>query len=190
MGNTLSDEKRYEREETIHKMFSSDKFNKLDITGRGGYTGYLDFIKSTELGTNDVMMGVDDNRRKFVVFKAEIELNNGKLISTYTTFFQRYTDDNLNWRTCGHHGKILFYTSYGIHTDQIKMLHQLLDTGVFDLSKLNDQDFDKLDLNWKSKSNVNKCTNEIKHGLKPKEIRIGHSTITKRMLRKLRRIVN
>jgi hypothetical protein len=186
MGNTLTNEEHYEREGTIRKMFSSNKFNKLDITGRCGHTGYLDFIKSTELGINDVMMGVDDNRRKFVVFKAEIELNNGKLISTYTTFFQRYTDDDLNWRTCGHHGKILFYTSYGVHTDQIKMLHQLLDTGVFDLSNLSDEDFDKLDLNWRSTKDCNKNTDEIKHGKKPKEIRIGHSTITKRMLRKLK----
>jgi hypothetical protein len=81
----------------------------LDIRERFGNTGYIDFIKQSEV-TENIMKGIDDNERPFIVFKAEFVYNtnntntnnkNTKIIKkTFTTFFQRYTGEDHFFVSC------------------------------------------------------------------------------------------
>jgi hypothetical protein len=169
MGNSLSEQEISERTEYLYKMFSLN-FNKLDIGTRNGHTGYLDFIKPEELDLNDVMSGIDSSSRKFVVFKAEIELNNGKKIKTFSTLFQRYSDNDLNYHICGHYGKHLFETDGGICNDQVKMLFELLSSGTY---KLNKDRLCNLRLCWKHDLFVD--DGDLPESEFPKEIKIGYS---------------
>ena len=102
----------------------------LDISDRFGDTNYIDFIKQSEV-TENIMKGVDDNERPFIVFKAELVYNtnntNTKIIKkTFTTFFQRYTDNKLLWHTCGDDGNLLFDSNGGANLVQIKLIEELL----------------------------------------------------------------
>jgi hypothetical protein len=111
----------------------------LDVTGRFGHTNYIDFIKQSEV-TENIMKGVDDNERPFIVFKSELVYNNKnmkiikKTLPTFTTFFQRYTDNKLLWHTCGHDGELLFDSNGGANLVQIKMVEELLKNGYIDLT--------------------------------------------------------
>jgi hypothetical protein len=119
----------------------------LDIRERFGNTGYIDFIKQSEV-TENIMKGIDDNERPFIVFKAEFVYNtnntntntntnnkNTKIIKkTFTTFFQRYTDNKLLWHTCGHDGELLFDSNGGANLVQLKMVEELLKNGYIDLT--------------------------------------------------------
>ena len=107
----------------------------LDVRDRFGDTNYIDFIKQSEV-TENIMKGIDDNERPFIVFKSEFIYNtnntnninntnntNIKIIKkTFTTFFQRYTDNKLLWHTCGHDGDLLFDSNVGANLIQIKMI--------------------------------------------------------------------
>jgi hypothetical protein len=107
---------------------------KLDIDFRYGNTSYIDFIKQNEVQEN-VMKGIDDFERPFIVFKAEIIYENSKFNKkTFTTFFQRYTDDSLLWHACGHDGPLLFDSVGGTNLVQIKMIEELLKNGYIDLT--------------------------------------------------------
>lgn len=119
----------------------STNCNILDISYRYGNTYYIDFIKKSELDENVIMRGIDDFKRRFIVFKAEITyLKLGKqtsatvTLSTFTTFFQRYADDSLLWHSCGHDGPLLFNTDGGINITQLKLLDDLLKNGFVDLT--------------------------------------------------------
>jgi len=108
----------------------------LDVKGRFGDTSYIDFIKQSEVNEN-IMKGIDDFKRPFIVFKSEIIYNNLHLDlskKTFTTFFQRYSDNNLLWHACGHDGKILFDSVGGTNLVQIKMIEELLKNGYIDLT--------------------------------------------------------
>jgi hypothetical protein len=110
----------------------------LDVRDRFGDTNYIDFIKQSEV-TENIMKGVDDNERPFIVFKAELVYNtnntNTKIIKkTFTTFFQRYTDNKLLWHTCGDDGDLLFDSNGGANLVQIKLIEELLKNKYIDLT--------------------------------------------------------
>ena len=108
--------------------------NTLDVSFRYGSTAYIDYIQRSEFKEN-VMKGIDDFGRPFIVFKAEIIYENSKFNKkTFTTFFQRYTDDNLLWHACGHDGPLLFDSVGGTNLVQIKMIEELLKNGYIDLT--------------------------------------------------------
>lgn len=96
----------------------------LDIGDQFGQTGYIDFIQPSQL-TEPFMKGVDCCKRPFVVFKATIYYEDGHSIETLTTFFQRYTDDNVVWMSAGHHMDLLFDTTGGANLSQMKLVEQL-----------------------------------------------------------------
>jgi hypothetical protein len=139
MGNVLSEEQIEEKQVLIQKLFSLD-FPLLDIGKRNGNTGYLDFIKPDELKTNNVVKGIDFCSRPFITFKATIEFQNGEKLKTFTTFFKRYTDNQLIWHCCGNFGENLFNTEGGAKNNQIEMLYQLLKDGEFKLENYDSND--------------------------------------------------
>jgi hypothetical protein len=134
MGNTLSELDRNELRNAINEL-NKLEFNTLDIQDRRGVTGYIDFINPKELNDNNVMSGVDYANRPFFVIKAEIVYSDKTKINTFTTFFQRYSDDTLLWHTAGHYGKLLFDTTGGSSLSQFKLLSQLLLNGFYNLEK-------------------------------------------------------
>ena len=107
----------------------------LDVRERFGHTNYIDFIKQSEV-TENIMKGIDDHERPFIVFKSELVYNtNSKIIKkTFTTFFQRYTDNKLLWHTCGHDGDLLFDSNGGANLVQIKLIEEILKNGYIDLT--------------------------------------------------------
>jgi len=172
MGNSLSQEEISERTEYLTKILSL-KFDRLDIGNRIGSTDYLDFITPEELNSHNVMSGYDFASRPFFVFKAEIEFDTGRKLKTFSTFFQRYADNDLTWHICGHYGRNIMCTCGGSNNDQIKMLYELLSTGHYKLDKLDNDKLDNLSLDYKYdliKDDGNNNELEI-----PIEIRIGYS---------------
>jgi hypothetical protein len=107
----------------------------LDIGLRNGITGYLDFINPDELGSNNIMKGIDSASRPFIVFKAEFEFSNGLKKKTFTTFFQRYSDDKFLWHCCGHYGKNLMDTSGGTNLEQVKLIYELVVSNKYKINK-------------------------------------------------------
>lgn len=104
----------------------------LDIMNRKGWTSYIDFIKEKELGQNSVMKGIDCIGRPFIAIKAEYVYPNNnnnveeETVPTFSTFFQRYTDDSNTWQCCGHDGTLLFATEGGMRKEQFETLVKLL----------------------------------------------------------------
>jgi len=146
--------------------------NILNIDHRHGCTSYIDFIKQKELEENTTMKGNDDFNRPFIIFKAEIMYNDLNIkkqtsttltISTFTTFFQRYSDDSLLWHSCGHDGPLLFDTCGGANITQLKLLDDLFKNGFVDLTSDMNYEELKLYLNYEEPS------------LKPIKIQLGHS---------------
>lgn len=134
MGNSLTQEEKDIRNDYLNKIKNLNLPN-LDIGIKNGTTGYLDFINPNELGTNNIMKGWDSLARPFLVFKAEFEYPNGLKKKTFTTFFQRYSDNYLLWHCCGHYGVNLMFTEGGANTEQIKMLYELFSTGEYKINK-------------------------------------------------------
>jgi hypothetical protein len=124
--------------------------NILDVSNRYGVTSYIDFIERSELQGN-IMKGIDDFERPFIVFKTEIIYENTNFNKkTFTTFFQRYTDNLLLWHACGHDGPLLFDTIGGTNITQLKLLDDLLKNGYVDLNSTTDYEELKLSLNSKT----------------------------------------
>jgi hypothetical protein len=140
---------------------------KLDISNRYGSTSYIDFIEKSELQENVMMRGIDDFNRPFIVFKAQVIYNdsefNKKIINTFTTFFQRYTDDSLLWHACGHDGPLLFDTAGGANITQLKLLDDLLKNGVVDLTP--DMDYDKLKLYYIRCKDIKRIRIQLGHSI-------------------------
>ena len=134
MGNSLSQEEINIRNEYLNKIRNIN-VPILDIGNKNGSTGYLDFIKSDELGTNNIMKGLDCLSRPFIVFKAEFEYPNGLKKKTFTTFFQRYSDNHNLWHCCGHYGINLMDTQGGTSNEQIKMLYELFSSGEYKINR-------------------------------------------------------
>ena len=161
MGNKLSLQEKDELQNTINEL-NKLKFNTLDIQDRKGITGYIDFINPTELNNYNVMSGFDYANRRFFVIKAEIEYSDKPKIKTFTTFFQRYSDNNLLWHTSGHYD-----TTGGASLAQIKMLVNLLFIGYYKLDKEISNDLQILN---------NKYYIESDNIIYPTSISIGYST--------------
>ena len=123
---------RAERAEYLNLIMDLD-FEKLDIGDFTGATGYLDFIKEEELESNNVMTGLDSKSRKFIVFRAKLVYTSGRITKSFSTFFQRYSDNDLIWMCCGHQGTYLFDTQGSASNVQIKMLYKLLESGCYEL---------------------------------------------------------
>ena len=139
----------------------------LDVSHRYGATCYIDFIEKSELSEN-VMKGIDDFERQFVVFKAETIYENPKLNKkTFTTFFQRYTDDLVVCQACGNDGPLLFDTVGGTNITQLKLLDDLLKNGFVDLTP--DTDYDELRLTLNSKTFITPTL------IYPIKIQLGHT---------------
>jgi len=137
---------------------------KLDISNRYGSTSYIDFIEKSELQENVMMRGIDDFNRPFIVFKAEIIYENSEFNKkTFTTFFQRYTDDSLLWHACGHDGPLLFDTAGGANITQLKLLDDLLKNGVVDLTP--DMDYDKLKLYYIRCKDIKRIRIQLGHSI-------------------------
>jgi len=131
MGNSLSESEIEELKYNID-LLNKLEFNNLDIKNKQGATGYIDFISLDEVDHN-VMKGYDVFNRVFFVIKAEIENSDGSKIKTFTTFFQRYSDNKNLWHTAGNFKSLLFDTVGGATLSQIKMLIELLINGYFNL---------------------------------------------------------
>jgi hypothetical protein len=95
-------------------------FPKLNIGNRQGATDYIDFIKLDEV-TSPIMWGKDKFNRYFIVLKLFID---NKII--LQTFFQRYSDNIVSWRACGHATKLLFDSTTKIHEENFKLLISLI----------------------------------------------------------------
>lgn len=146
------------------KSIMNIKCNTLDISYRYGTTSYIDFIKQSDLQENiNIMKGRDDFDRTFIVFKAEIIYENPKFNKkTFTTFFQRYTDDQLVWQACGHDGILLFDTVEGTNITQLKLLDELFKNGFINLTP--DMNYEELKLPLNGKAFI-----------KPIKIQLGYS---------------
>ena len=111
--------------------------NVLDIGAKIGSTSYIDFIKQTDLGENNIMKGYDCFGRKFIVFKATYIFNDNTFKKTFSTFFQRYTDNDKLWHTCGHDGELIFYTDGGAKLEHFQIIEKLLYDGFIELDDTN-----------------------------------------------------
>jgi len=111
------------------------------------------------------MTGIDYANRPFFVIKAEIVYSDKTKINTFTTFFQRYSDDNLLWHTAGHYGKLLFDTTGGSSLSQFKLLFQLLLNGFYNLEKEEANDLRIFNNNDTNDDNI----------IYPKTILLGYS---------------
>lgn len=129
----MSNDDRNEIISYTNTIFSME-YPILDVGKTMGSTGYIDYISLDDLGSNNVMVGMDCTSRKFIVFKAQVEFSNGVKKQTLTTFFQRYDDNKVLYHCCGHHGIYLLCTDGGASVRQIKFLCELLTRGkyVFD----------------------------------------------------------
>lgn len=74
---------------------------RLDLGDKTGMTGYIDFIKPTDM-SNSLMRGTDAQGRKFLAIKVSIYDQDNKYLSDVVgTIFERYSDntDNLAYGT-------------------------------------------------------------------------------------------
>lgn len=139
MGNTPSEYEKIDVRTCINTIFKLD-FPVLDIGNKKGVTGYLDFIIQNDLGDNDVMKGKDTFKRRFIVFKANVMFNDGSIKQTFTTFFQRYSDDDILWHCCGLHGENLMCTEGGAKLKQMQFLYELLSQKKYTFKSRNEDD--------------------------------------------------
>ena len=111
---------------------------ELDVGQRMGYTSYIDYIEQKELPENEnVVKGMDCKMRPFIVFKATIIYKNKTKKKTFSTLFQRYSNDKNIWHICGHDGSLIFDTSGGIREDQLVFIDELLEKGSVQIDESN-----------------------------------------------------
>ena len=113
-------------------MNDSTDFDILDVQDRTGVTGYIDFIDMKEI-TAPVMKGTDIFSRPFFTVCAEIQYCDKSKVPTFTTFFQRYTDNSRLWMACGKYHELIA-TQGGMTVSQLVFLRDLLKHGtvIFD----------------------------------------------------------
>ena len=118
-----------ERKEVINEILESvNSFDILHIFDRLGHTGYIDFIGINE-ATSPVMHGTDAFNRPFITVLADINYADNTTVSTFTTFFKRYTDvDSCLWHSCGRYRKLMD-TEGGMNVPQLTFLRDLLKNG-------------------------------------------------------------
>ena len=124
MGNTVNNRQLKSNKKYKYNIFYYN-CNILYVDDKFCNTEYIDFIELKDIGNNNVMKGVDSIHRQFIVIKAEYVYNNKKTIQTFSTFFQRFINENL-WHCCGHHGRLIMDTCGGMNNIQFKLLYDLL----------------------------------------------------------------
>lgn len=139
MGNTITQETRDEMEHLI-RTISSYNCPTIDIGTKNGSTGYLDFITPEDTNGYDIVKGVDQFGRRFIVIKSTFMLSDNGLIKSFSTFFQRYNDGSLTWHCCGHYGFNMMSTEGGMNLQQFEFLDELLQSKEIEL---NDEIADK-----------------------------------------------
>lgn len=129
MGNGLSKIEEAEKQEYVSQMMNY-QCPILDIGKRRGMTGYIDFIKLSEIDKNlNVVKGQDLGSRFFMVVKCEFLYTDGTTEKTFSTFFQRYNDSKQLWHCCGSDGVTLMNTEGGMNIEQFSLLCELLKKG-------------------------------------------------------------
>jgi hypothetical protein len=118
--------------ETIAQELYNIKCSILDIGNRTGITRYIDFIDTTEFNES-FKKGIDIFNRKFISFRANIEYLDGTINETFTTLFQRYSDETNVWMSAGKN-TLLFATDGGANLHQIKLLLKLLKENKVDIT--------------------------------------------------------
>ncbi len=105
----------------------------LDIGTKIGITGYLDFIKYTDVSA-PVSIGHDMYNRPFIVIRAKITMADRTTELTMETFFQRYTYNSSIWQGCGP-GDIPYFmsTEGGMNEEQHLFIEKLLLNGKVEL---------------------------------------------------------
>jgi hypothetical protein len=128
MGNTIDTDTRANMTNLFRQILNI-QCKTLDVSNAIGLTGYIDYIKQSDL-SEPIVKGVDCFGREFIVWKAECLLtSNNKFteFKTFTTFFKRYADiDSVLYHTCGHDGQNLFATEGGCKEIQMEFLLKLL----------------------------------------------------------------
>ncbi len=94
--------------EAVGGSAAFDRLPVLDIGTRTGDTGYLDFLRPSDL-SQSIMRGADRLGRPFIALKLRSNRPVDQGREFVVTFFQRYTDDDGRW-TWGttHQGTDLF----------------------------------------------------------------------------------
>jgi hypothetical protein len=115
----------------------------LDIKQREGNTGYIDFIKSDDM-KYPIMKGVDIFNRPFVAMKLNtFNIETSEKNCIVGTFFQRYSDDLVNWAYGTCYDLNLLYSDSRIRVCEYENLEnrlKLLLSGntVFNLNSFSD----------------------------------------------------
>ena len=99
MGNTIANNTIIEIKNIISDIMKID-YNILDIGNKNGSTDYLDFISLDDVKNNNIMKGIDNYERYFIVIKAFYEYPTQNK-NTFTTFFQRHSENQTLWIACG-----------------------------------------------------------------------------------------
>ena len=63
---------------------------------------------------------------EFICMKAYYNVEDGTRVNTFTTFFQRYSDDDILWMSAGDTKSMIMYTPGGMKLNQIHFLILLL----------------------------------------------------------------
>ena len=173
MGNSITPSTRQSMDLTLNTIFNSS-YPELDLQDR--VSDYIDFINPDELKATNVMGGQDNYERRFIVFKSCITINNTST-NMFTTFFQRYNDNDILYHCSGHSYKdLLFDTEGGATLKQIEFLLELLNNRSITLNYEQACDFK---LNY----NLNQFTDDEKNKLSI-NIRLGFADIpTKAIVR-------
>jgi hypothetical protein len=165
----------YDDGETIRRKLVNFDCPILNIGDRKGGTGYIDFIKETELGQHAVMKGTDCIGRPFLAVKSAYVLMSGRTVPSFSIFFQRYIDEKQLWQCCGHDGSYLMHTEGGMRYEQFVFLQCLLDEKLVDLDAESIQKY-RLDY---PESKDNEKEEEDKNVSLPFQVRLREQPIKK-----------
>jgi len=168
MGNSITPSTRQSMDLTLNTIFNSS-YPELDLQDR--VSDYIDFINPDELKDNNIMSGIDNYERRFIVFKSYITINNNHT-NMFTTFFQRYNDNDILYHTANKssllglqssvssnsYKDLLFDTEGGATLKQIEFLLELLNNNSITLNYEQACDFK---LNY----NLNQFTDDEKKNL-------------------------
>jgi hypothetical protein len=109
----------------------------LEIGDRKGGTGYIDFLRWSEV-TGPKMRGTDCYGRPFLVVKfavldRETETEVDRVYME--TFFQRYSNSRTVWQGAGHATPQLIYTMGGMEHEQFAFVNRILEGETVKISE-------------------------------------------------------
>ena len=155
MGNSITPSTRQSMDLTLNTIFNSS-YPNLDLQDR--VSDYIDFINPDELKNNNIMSGIDCYERRFIVFKSYITINSTHT-NMFTTFFQRYNDNDILYHCSSNsYRELLFDTEGGATLKQIEILLELLNNNSI---TINYEQACDLKLNY----NLNQFTDDEKNKL-------------------------